>query len=221
MSFKNKKYELVKNAVSFELANFIFNYFLMHRDVTFYMIHNRIIREGNPLFGSWQDSQVPRTYAHYGNQVMDTLLMKMLPLTSKLTGLSLIPTYSYARIYKKGDVLVRHKDRHSCEVSTTIHLGGDKWPIFIDPTGKSGVVKALSNNKVILKKNPPKGVSVNLNVGDMMIYRGCDLEHWRTRFKGKTCAQVFLHYNDASKPEAKLNTFDKRVMLGLPATTRG
>jgi len=221
MSFKKKKYKLVKNAVSLELANFIFNYFLMHRDVTFFMIQNKIIREGNPLFGSWQDKQVPHTYSHYGNQVMDTLLMKVLPLTSKIIGVPLLPTYSYARIYKKGDVLVRHKDRHSCEISTTIHLGGDRWPIFIDSTGKSGITKVISDNKVILKKNPPKGVSVNLDVGDMMIYKGCDLEHWRTPFKGKTCAQVFLHYNDATQPKAQLNVFDKRVMLGLPASTRG
>jgi hypothetical protein len=37
----------------------------------------------------------------------------------KHTKLKLIPTYSYARIYKKGDVLHRHKDRFSCEISTT------------------------------------------------------------------------------------------------------
>ena len=26
---------------------------------------------------------------------------------------------------KKGDVLHRHKDRYSCEISTTVNLGGD------------------------------------------------------------------------------------------------
>ena len=43
--------------------------------------------------------------------VMDTLLVKMLPVMKKHTGLDLIPTYSYTRAYKKGDILKRHKDR--------------------------------------------------------------------------------------------------------------
>ena len=45
----------------------------------------------------------------------------------KETGLSLYPTYVYVRIYKKGDILHRHKDEFSCEISTTMNLGGDKW----------------------------------------------------------------------------------------------
>ena len=66
--------------------------------------------------------------------VMETLLMKVLP-KMKETGLQLYHTYSYARAYKKGDILKRHKDRPSCEISTTINLGGAPWPIFIDGTG--------------------------------------------------------------------------------------
>ena len=80
-----------------------------------------------------------------------------------------------ARIYKKGDILARHKDRFSCEISTTLNLGGDPWPIFVDPTGKNGQA----------------GIKVELDPGDMLIYSGCDLEHWREEFKGKDCGQVF------------------------------
>ena len=217
MSFKDKKYEVVKKAISYELANFIFNYFLMSRDVTTFMIKNNLVKEGNPLIGSWKDNQIPNTYTQYGNQVMETLMMKVLPLISETTGLNLIPTYSYARLYKQGDELVRHKDRPSCEVSTTIHLGGDPWSIFIDPTGKSGVLKKFNERKVKLKKRPTKGVPVTLDIGDMMIYSGCDLEHWRKPFKGTVCGQVFLHYNNVNGPFAGANKFDKRPMLGLPS----
>jgi hypothetical protein len=56
---------------------------------------------------------------------METLLMKMLPIMKERTGLDLIPTYSYARVYEKGAILKRHKDRPSCEISTTLNLGGD------------------------------------------------------------------------------------------------
>ena len=47
----------------------------------------------------------------------------------------------------------------------------------------------------------------------MLIYKGCDLEHWRKPFKGVDCAQGFLHYNKKGKNAIK---FDNRPMLGLP-----
>jgi hypothetical protein len=54
-------------------------------------------------------------------------------------------------------------------------------------------------------------------VGDMIIYQGCELEHWREKFEGENCGQVFLHYNDASKETAEENKYDERPFLGLPS----
>ena len=188
------KYQVIKNAVSFELANFIFNYFLLKRDAVKFLYDNNVVYDTGML-GTWSDQQVPNTYSHYADMVMETLMMKVLPRMEKETGLKLLPTYSYARIYKKGDILRRHKDRPSCEISTTVNLGGDPWPIFIEPSGKI--------NK--------KGKKVILKPGDMLFYFGCKLEHWREPFKGKVCGQAFLHYstNESLK-------FDDRLHLGLP-----
>ena len=69
---------------------------------------------------------------------METLLLKCQPGMEKATGLKLYPAYTYARIYKKGDELKRHKDRFSCEISTTMNLGGDDWPIYLEPSGEVG-----------------------------------------------------------------------------------
>ena len=129
------KYHVIKNAVSYDLANFIFNYFLLKRDAVQWMYQNNITYD-NGMLGTWTDKQIPNTYSCYGDFVMDTLLVKMLPVMKQHTGLDLIPTYSYTRAYKKGDCLHRHKDRPSCEISTTLNLGGDPWPIFIEPSGK-------------------------------------------------------------------------------------
>ena len=130
----------------------------------------------------------------------------------KKTKLKLSPNYSYARIYKKGDVLKRHKDRFSCEISTTLNLGGDPWPIYLEPKKNVGV----PDGKKITVSSRNKGVTVNLKPGDMLIYRGCELEHWREEFIGENCAQVFLHYNNLSNKKAKNNLFDGRIHLGLP-----
>ena len=143
---------------------------------------------------------------------METLLKEVMPIMEKETGLKLIPTYSYARIYKKGDILHRHKDRFSCEISTTLNLGGDPWPIFIDPTGSNNVIDEY---KGIHKPGAPKGVKVDLKPGDMLIYSGCELEHWREPFQGELCGQVFLHYNE--KDGQYHIPYDGRAMLGLPA----
>ena len=206
------KYQVIKGALSYELANFIFNYFLLKRDAVQWMYQNNITYD-NGMFGTWSDKQVPNTYSHYADNVMETLLVKMLPVMAKETGLNLVPTYSYARIYKKGDILRRHKDRPSCEISTTLNLGGDPWPIFIDGTGADSVIDEY---KSIIKPTALEGHKVLLDVGDMLVYSGCELEHWREPFEGDVCAQVFLHYNHVNGPFAEKNRFDKRPMLGIP-----
>jgi hypothetical protein len=206
------KYQVIKKAVSYELANFIFNYFLLKRDAVKWMYENNITYD-NGMFGTWTDQQVPNTYSHYADMVMETLLVKMLPVMASETGLDLVPTYSYARIYKHGDILKRHKDRPSCEISTTLNLGGDPWPIYIDGTGADNVIDEQRN---IIKPNAPEGTKVLLEVGDMLVYSGCELEHWREPFKGQVCGQVFLHYNHRNGLFADKNKFDKRPLLGVP-----
>ena len=205
MSFKKNKYSVLKNAISKELANFVYNYFLNKGNVAKVLFETRYISPFTEYWGVWNDEQVPNTYSHYSDIAMETLLQQVKPVMEKHTGLKLSETYSYARIYKKGDVLARHKDRYSCEISTTLNLGGDDWPIYLDPTGKQGQA----------------GVKVKLNPGDMLIYSGCDLGHWREEFTGKHCGQVFLHYNKAGSKMAKENALDKRPMIGLPAWFKG
>jgi hypothetical protein len=191
MTFQTKKYQVIKNALPYELANFIFNYFLLKRDAVDFMYQNNIHSQ-SPILGTWTDEQIPNTFSCYGDFVMDTLLVKMLPVMKEQTNLDLIPTYSYARAYKKGDELKRHKDRPSCEISTTICLGGDPWAIFVE------------------------GTKILLEVGDMLVYSGCELEHWREPFDGDICGQVFLHYNHVNGPFVNKNKFDGRPMLGVP-----
>ena len=159
-----------------------------------YLFDEKYISQFTEYFGVWNDSQVPETYSHYSDIVMETLLQKVKPIMEKESGIKLIETYSYARIYKKDDELKKHKDRYSCEISSTMNLGGDEWSIYLEPD-----------------------IKVDLNPGDMLMYRGCELEHWREKFEGKNCGQVFLHYNDASGEDAEQNKYDSRPMIGLPS----
>jgi len=200
MNFKKDKYIIIKKAISKDLAKFCYDYFLMKRKVVKILFESKYISPFEEIFGTWNDQQVPNTYSHYGDIAMETLLLKVQPIIEKEIGLKLNPNYSYARIYKKGDILHRHKDRFSCEISTTLNLGGYSWPIYLEPSGKEG----------------GKGIKVNLNYGDMLIYKGNELEHWREEFKGENCAQVFLHYNNLETKGSKENIYDRRSELGLP-----
>ena len=203
MSFKKNKYTVIRQAISKDLAVFVANYFSMQKQVYDTCREAGYISPFENIIGHYEgsDEQIPNTYSQYSNIAMETLMLKCQPKMEEVTDLKLYPAYTYARIYKKGDVLKRHKDRFSCEISTTMNLGGDPWPIYLEPSGEID----------------KKGIKVDLKPGDMLVYSGCELEHWRNKFKGKECIQVFLHYNNCKTLGARDNMFDKRPHLGLPS----
>lgn len=140
------------------------------------------------------DSQCPLSDGIYGDPEFDKLLEELCTPIGQNIGLKLLPTYTYARIYRPGEILKKHKDRPSCEISATLTLGYDGkkvWPILFDDT---------------------KHIFVDLEVGEMAVYRGCDITHWRDAFKGVWHVQVFLHYVDANGPYSDY-IFDKRPAL--------
>ncbi len=140
MSFKKNKYQIIRQAISKELADIGYNHLQISAEADHWMLENGVTHEKNPLIGNFKDAQVPGSYAKYADRLMETLLIKTIPVMKAKTGLDLVPTYSYTRLYRTGNILNRHKDRPSCEISTTLNLGGDPWPIFIDPTGENNVI---------------------------------------------------------------------------------
>jgi predicted 2-oxoglutarate/Fe(II)-dependent dioxygenase YbiX len=147
-----------------------------------------------------KDEQCPTSEAIHGAMTFDKLLVDLLPHFEKALGKRLLPTYSYARLYKTGEKLKIHTDRESCEISATLTLGfdGEAWPIYMgDADGKNAS-------------------KISMNIGDVVLYRGMEKHHWRKKFKGNWQAQVFLHYVDADGP-LKEWKFDKRPGLNLPS----
>ena len=134
----------------------------------------------------------------YNDPLGESVLAVVAPKVRELTGLDLLPTYSFLRMYGKGGILARHVDRPSCEVSATLFLGSDSaWPIWVEVAGE------------------PR--AVNLAPGDLMVYRGCDVPHWRERFAGSHSVHLFLHFVEADGPNANL-LYDERAGLGAPQT---
>jgi len=208
MNFKKNKYTIIKKAISKELADFLKGYLLLKSEVYHYYLKNRVISPLNELHGRGGDHQVPNSFNTYGDIAMDNLLVYLKPKVEKIVGKKLIETYSYSRVYVTGADLKRHKDRYSCELSTTLNLGGDPWPIFVDPKN----IKLHQEGQKYISPNN-KGLQIDLDPGDMMVYEGCKVEHWREPFKGKLCMQTFLHYNYNTK-ENVIRKWDGRKQLG-------
>ena len=183
--FNNNKYVYISGAVPRSTCN----------DLTKYLFS--LYDQGKLT----KDEQCPLSDSVYGDPILDNLLKALAEPLSNQLGVQLLPTYTYARIYRPGETLVRHIDREACEISGTMTLGFDPgsgiWPIFF--TGdKSDIV----------------GQSVEINVGDLVMYHGNELWHWRPEYRGQWQVQVFFHYVDANGPHAGWAN-DKREALGV------
>lgn len=179
-SFSDNGYVVLSNALSNdkcqELTDHLFN------------LHSQGKTEKDP--------QCPLSDSVYGDPLFDQILKDMAKPLGDHIGKTLIPTYTYSRIYRPGEILKRHKDRPACEISATLTLGYDAhsvWPIMFDEQ---------------------KEILVELEVGELALYKGCDIMHWRAPFKGNWHTQVFLHYVDADGPYAD-QALDGRETLGV------
>ena len=125
------------------------------------------------------DVQVPNAAAIISKNdglIFETLQERLWPRIENIVGEELLPTYSYARLYSNGNELKVHTDRPACEISVTIQLGRSHhyaWPIYMG------------------------GQRFDLAEGDAVIYKGCDIDHWREKCNGPEnyySGQVFIHF---------------------------
>ena len=135
-----------------------------------------------------------RTWNTYGHDIWETVMhMSHFGLSHHISDPGgkkelpqIIPTYSYHRMYMKGAAMAHHSDRPSCQVSLTINIGQThSWPIY---------VTSLKTKKYVEVVQEP---------GDALVYLGCNVGHYRPKYKGDWYSQLFIHYvlqNDMNAP---------------------
>ena len=119
-------------------------------------------------------------------------------------------TYSYTRRYDRGAYLGSHVDRPSCEISATLCLSyqtddNTPWPIWVrnDQNYFSATAERIKNESQDLTqrdrlKNGCK--KVLLEPGDLLLYQGPNIPHWRDYLLGDYSYHIFLHwYNRLSQ----------------------
>jgi hypothetical protein len=147
-----------------------------------------------------RDSQCPSSLSLGGDPGLDSVLEWIRPELGRLVGFTLAPTYSYTRRYAKGELLKRHRDRASCEISVTLSIQ---------------IPKKAGPSVLYFKKLPDgKETKVEMLEGDGCIYAGSELEHWRDRFRVAGYIQLFLHFISRRGPHYPEFLFDGRERLG-------
>lgn len=196
-NFATDLYEVVRGAVPPEQ--------LQHMDIEFELIKKLQYMQGGQseenksMFG---DSQVTNSFAYYSALCFEALSLQLQPLMEQITGKELYPTYTYARIYYNGATMAIHKDRPSCQFSSTVNISIDEdpWEIWFETL--NGEHKA-----------------VKLWPGDLIVYKGDTLNHWRDAYQGQRQTQAFLHYVDKNGNYRDYK-WDHRPYLGTASNSR-
>ena len=198
MSFQENLYEVVRGAIQPQTLELLDIEFELLKRVTY--LKGGQSEENKFMFG---DSQVTNSFAHYAAPCFEALSVQLLPMMEQITGKQLYNTYTYARIYYNGAIMTEHTDRPSCEFSTTVNISIDQepWEIWFDN---------LKGDRF----------PISLNPGDLIVYKGDILPHWRDEYKGERQTQAFLHYVDKFGKYRDYK-FDHRPYLGLPPPNGG
>lgn len=133
--------------------------------------------------------------------------------------LDLRETYSYTRRYERGAYLGSHTDRPSCEISATLCLDyqtddNKPWKIWVrnDKNYANVSAETVKNESQDLThreraKNNCK--SISLEPGDILLYQGPNIPHWRDYLLGEYSYHLFVHFFNAT---SKMNQIDDFII---------
>lgn len=153
-------------------------------------------------------SKAPELYG-YHYPILIAFLWGMTPAIEVATGRSLLPTYSYFRLYRKGDICRIHGDRPSCEHSISLTLAysdGIAWPLDISRTRHEKPIARADDCFA-----PHEDVaSLPMKPGDAVLYQGVSNHHGRSMPNpNRWSAHLFLHWVSRDGPYAG-HAFDGR-----------
>lgn len=141
-------------------------------------IKNYFGSEDNIVFED-VESQVNGSASRYNYPGYRDLHTQIRLKIEKILGKKLYNTYYFDRFYFLGNELVKHVDRDSCEISVTIFVRSNlrwewEWPFIVDST------RPLDNDHGTVGET-----WITMSPGDAVIYKGCEIPHWRPPLTSK------------------------------------
>lgn len=188
-NFENNGYTVLRNVINPHLLEYIAKQIKLTEKI---LCYEKNVKPSDYMFS---DTQTTTSFAYYSSLTTETLLELLQEKIEETVNRKLFPCYSYLRIYYQNSILNKHTDRISCEYSATICITIDKepWDIWFE----------TKNNE---------NIKISLEPGDLIVYKGTELQHWRNLYENKEQIQVFLHYVDQNGEYSEYK-YDKRPML--------
>jgi hypothetical protein len=197
MSLETEKYILIKNALSKDVCKLVAREFRMARDMA------GLVPYPGEKF-PYKDTQVENSFSWYSPLCFEALSDSLIkPIVENILGESVFPTYSYARIYYNGATMAKHMDRSASEYSVSCCIDVDpkhKWHLGVE---------TVRGEKLYVEQE----------IGDIILYKGNELYHWRNAYQGSEQINAFMFYVRANGPRSELK-FDTRPLLGMNSNSR-
>lgn len=200
MNFHKDGIVAIESAISIETCKLLSKEFKIARQLA-YAVSNPTPENQFP----YHDEMVDHSFSWYSPLCFEALSDSLIKdVVENELGEAVYPTYSYARIYSNGAIMHRHTDRSSSEFSVSCCIEVDEsvkpWPINFETTDGSILT---------LEQKP----------GDIVMYKGNSLPHWRDAYHGHEQINAFMFYVRANGDRSELK-YDTRPMLGLHSSTR-
>jgi hypothetical protein len=133
------------------------------------------------------DRQVPLRSAQHNERVMQYYHHQLCGFLGRIAGQTIKPSYGYFASYRRGATLNKHVDREQCKLTASLLLDyiaapsdDPVWPLYLElPT---------TGDQIASRLGP----------GGCVLYRGCELPHYRYELRAERSTSFFLHYVDES-----------------------
>ena len=135
----------------------------------------------NNLFES-QENQVEGSASRYWYPQYRKIHTDVRLKLEKILKRKLYNTYYFDRFYFPGQELLLHTDRDACEISVTVHVS-------------TNLTGADADWPICLIGQDEKPVCVSLQPGDGLLYKGCELPHWRNPMPEPENKEVEYYYH--------------------------
>lgn len=199
LSYLNSKQTLVSHPVLRDTGFMVLPEFL---DVSPY--RRPEMEPGFLLYGdlpgdiTWDPQPEKKNFSCYSDPALKSLFFEAKRKVEKIIDAPLYPTYHLDRIYYEGGSMHVHVDRPACEISLSVLIRTnikESWPLWALPPISDKSEIELGD------ENLSKAYPATLKPGDALLYRGCDVIHYREPLVGETTDgeppyshHVFFHY---------------------------
>lgn len=199
---KTKGYVVLKNFVPKDIIDITLdnwkcfeNNSTLFRDFKYIGFEERSLGYGN--------TPVKSLYKSIGNYCFPPSISMHKYLKERLKevlDLELEETYSFARKYNRDAWLESHIDRPDCEISVTMCLdyksdNEKPWKFWLSERGSEYNLKK-TQMKTLQEREQLGFKSLDLGIGDVLLYLGVEVPHWRDCFQGEYSYHMFLHFYD-------------------------